>query len=211
MTTSEILVEKIDHFRSVTTPANASAECLPHSWKLLLNRENMVVPAPVEFIDLTSSSFSPETISKVMNPDFIAEVYNTLSFLGLENVLGLMLHHRDSIVGLGDSLNEENVVRDRTSVLLPGQTVMENNIPTGSWFFDMLSVLNNVIFFYFKGGIFGSNTSVRSVAGGSGRVIHVRHTHINIIRKLFIFIVTTNNIINCVLLSIKKSKLKAII
>jgi len=132
MTTSEILVEKIDNFRSVTTPVNASAECLPHSWKLLLNSENIVVPAPVEFIDLTSSSFSPETISKVMNPDFIAEVYNTLRFLGLENVLGLMLHHRDSIVGLGDSLTEENVVRDRTSILLPDQTVTEGSvIPTG--------------------------------------------------------------------------------
>lgn len=132
----ERLIERIEGGRSITTPSVPSEKnIIPHTWQLsLINGK--VVALPMEFIETNSSTFTEEDYAALLNGEFLTEYYNALANMGLENVLGLTLHHRDALKGSEHAhLDEKSSIARRESVLTSSVESWEpGTIPT-AWDF----------------------------------------------------------------------------
>lgn len=129
----ERLIERIEVSESITAPSIPNGcNIVPHTWQLSFV-DGKVVALPMEFIETKSSTISDQDYEAVFHEEFLTEYFNALNAMSLTNVLGLTIHHRDSLKGSDElaHLDEKSSISRRESILRSSTREFEpGTIPT---------------------------------------------------------------------------------
>ena len=133
----ERLVEVFENGKSLTSPCEVlENRIVPHTWTFRTNN-GVVQLYPVEFlaVEHANESFFAASTALLANQQFLLEFNEILSSAGLSEVLGVTVHHRDSIRDPNSpQLHERSSGRTRTSILAPSIGEGIGAIPT-TWDF----------------------------------------------------------------------------
>jgi hypothetical protein len=121
MKKDEVLVERFRNGNSYTSPKNVLqvSKLVPHLWKLAKSEKGEVQLLAIEYIepDAETPDFEYQCKELTQNKEFIESLYNTLEVLGILDVVGLQLVHRESLRVDGKQLLERTDLKNRTSIV----------------------------------------------------------------------------------------------
>ena len=140
-----LLVERFQGRRSITKAEEfvpLGARVVPHLWKLDKDERGNVEAVPMEFIvaDEETPDFEAAASALIANKPFLSELYDTLDHLGVLDIIGLQLVHRDSLRVEGGQLIEMTSHSSSASII------------TSESFHDVASVTARIVPTFFPFG-----------------------------------------------------------